>query len=196
MFKICLLFFGISVPLALALLIIPCREQAHQDYAKLLQASKQVHKQEDSLSYSKQLRSEVTKQIWYQDNTPLYIRIESPQSELFFSQHSNQVEVIEQLGNVVCIMQEELYYDEGKPMQKVRYMEGEHARYHYNSRLFIAHNVKLWKYEIEGHTPPEAQPIASSNMSATADSVEFILKNAILDFTAHHMHAILNTEKL
>jgi hypothetical protein len=191
MFKIYLLFFGISVPLALALLIFPCHNQAHEEYARLLQVSKQVHKQD-----AKQLRSEVSKQIWYQDNTPLHIRIESPQSELFFTQHNNQVEVIEQLGNVICIMQEELYYEGDQPMQKVRYMEGEHARYHYNSRLFIAHNVKLWQYEIEGHTPPEVQPIASSIMSATADSVEFVLKNEALDFTACHMRAIFNTEKL
>ncbi len=194
MFKSFLLLFGLSTVLGLGLLIYPCRQKDYDAYTALLQSSNPLQNEALS-SCSQQKRTEVRKRIWYQDDSPLHIRIESPESELFFIQKNNQVEVTEQLGNVICIMQEELYYEAGKPMQKVRYMEGESACYHYHSHLFVAENVKLWKYQLEGHTPPETLLQGNPIMSATASSVEFILKGEKLDFTAHQLRATLNTKE-
>lgn len=193
-FKTYLLLFGLGTVLGLVLHIYPCKQKDYAAYAALLQSSNPLQNEAVS-SCSQQKRTEVRKRIWYQDDAPLHIRIESPESELFFFQKNNQIEVTEQLGSVVCIMQEELYYEAGKPMQKVRYMEGESACYHYHSHLFVAQNVKLWKYQLEGHIPPETFLEGSPIMSATAHSVEFILKGEKLDFTAHQMRAKLNTKE-
>lgn len=194
MFRIYLSLFSLAVVVGVSLLIFPCREKDYTAYEALVQSSNPLQNA-PLLSYSQQKRGDVCKRVWYQDDTPLHIRIESPESELFFFQQDNKVEVIEQLGNVVCIMQEELYYDAGRPMQKVRYMEAERACYHYNSHLFVAEAVKLWKYQLPGHIPPESISDESPLMSATAHSVEFSLKGEKLDFIAHQMRATLNSKE-
>ena len=150
---------------------------------------------ETGISYSQQKREGVCKQIWYQDASPRYFCIESEDSELFFFRQNNKVEVVEQLGSVTCLMQEELFYEEGKPMQKVRYLEAERASYNYNTQLFVAEAVKLWKYQLGGHQPPDHLPKTNPLMQATARSVEFTLQGQKLNFVAHHMKATLNSKE-
>ena len=122
-------------------------------------------------------------------------RIDSDESELFFFRQNTKVEVVEQLGKVICIMQEELYYDGAKPMQRVRYLEAERACYNYNSHLFVAEDAKLWKYQLEGHTPPTKITHTNPLMRATAHSVEFTLKGEKLNFIAHQMKATMNSKE-
>lgn len=194
MFRVCLFLFTLAVVAALGFLIFPCRPKDIAMYEELLQSSNPL-KKDDSLACSQQKRLKVCKRIWYQDKTPLHILIESPESELFLLQQDNLFEITEKLKSVACVMQEELYYVDGKPMQKVRYLEAERACYHYHSHLFIAEDVKLWKFELEGHAPPESLEHQFPLMSATAQTVEFTLKGEKLDFTAHHMRAIFNTKE-
>jgi len=193
MFKIQLFLLGAVLILVIGIGIFPCRSKDYALYDELLKSSN-PESHEKLMSYSQQTRSDVRKQIWYQDETPLYMRIDSGESELFFFRQDNKVEVIEQLGKVTSIMQEELYYAAGKPMQKVRYLEAQRACYNYNSHLFVAEDVKLWKYQLEGHTPPETIQGATPLMRATAHSVEFTLKGEKLDFIAHQMRATVNTK--
>ncbi|HEY4832460.1 MAG TPA: hypothetical protein VIH61_07885, partial [Waddliaceae bacterium] len=160
----------------------------------LLKSSHPENK-ESLLSYSQQKREKVRKQIWYQDTSPLYFRIDSDESELFFFRQNNEVEVVEQLGKVVCIMQEELYFDGAKPMQRVRYLEADQACYNYNSHLFVAEDVRLWKYQLEGHEPPTQFKKTHPLMHATAHSIEFSLRGKKLDFTAHQMRAAVNNRE-
>jgi hypothetical protein len=186
------IFLGTAVVLGIGIAVFPIREHDYAFYNDLLKSS---HPEADdsSLSYSQQKREKVRKQIWYQDETPLYFRIDSDESELFFFRQNSRIEVIEQLGKIVCIMQEELYYDGLKPMQRIRYLEAERACYNYNSHLFIAEDVKLWKYQLEGHTPPDKIAHINPLMHAIAHSIEFTLQGDKLDFIAHQMKATINS---
>lgn len=194
MFKTVACLFFILICGGAAVAIFPIRESDKRLYQELLKSST-ADKDEIALTYSQQKREGVCKQIWYQDDSPLYFRIESAESELFFFRQQNQLEVIEQLGKVKCLMQEDLFYEEERPMQKVRYLEAERASYNYNTQLFIAEEVKLWQYKLEGHTPPAMIEDTKPLMNATAHSVEFTLKGEKLDFTAHQMRAELNSRE-
>lgn len=195
MFKTVAFLFVLLLAIGVGVLIYPVRDQDHAIYDALLKSSN-PEKKEALLSYSQQKREGVSKQIWYQDEAPLYFRIDSADSELFFFRQQNQLEVIEQLGKVTCMMQEELYYEKGEPMQKVRYLEAERACYNYNTHLFVAEEVELWQYKLAGHSAPaciakEERPL----MKAKAHSVEFTLKGEKLDFTAHQMKASVNSRE-
>jgi hypothetical protein len=196
MFKAPLLIgiFFVGIALLLGIAIFPIRERDYAYYEELLKSSNPPS-EEALLSYSQQKREGVCKQIWYQDTTPLYFRIDSAESELFFFRQANQIEVIEQLGDVDCLMQEELYYEEGKPMQRVRHMKAIRACYNYNTHLFVAEEVKLWKYQLPGHSPPTHIDETNPVMRATAHSVEFTLHGNKLDFTAHQMRATMNVKE-
>ena len=80
-------------------------------------------------------------------------------------------------------------------MQKIRYLEAARASYHYNNHLFIAEDVKLWKYQVEGHQPPEEISGLAPLMTATAASVEFTLRGKKMDFVAHKMRATVNSKE-
>jgi hypothetical protein len=191
-----MIILGALFVLAVGTLIFPIKKGDYSLYEALLQSSN-PDTDDSLLSYSQQKREGVSKQIWCQDDTPLFFRIDSDESELFFFRQHGRVEVQELLGKVACIMQEELYFEGTKPMQQVRYMEAERASYNYNSHLFVAEGVKLWKYRLDGHTPPlktlffDATPL----MQATAHTVEFSLKGEKLDFVAHRMKATLNSNE-
>ena len=162
-------------------------------YQELLESSNLTQK--PLITYSQQVRKKVCKEIWYQAASPLYFRIESDDSELFFFHQEGEVEVVEQLETVHCLMQEELYYDDLKPMQLVRYMEAKRASYDYNTQLFVAEEVKLWRYRLEGHEPVLTLTDQEPLMSGTALSVEFTIKGKKLDFQAHHLRAKFNPKE-
>jgi hypothetical protein len=193
MYKLTVVFLGAALVIGIAWMVFPIRESDFALYNELLKSSN-PDKNEAHLSYSQQKREGVCKQIWYQDEAPLYFRIDSDESELFFFRQNNKVEVVEELGKVTCVMQEELYFDGAKPMQKVRYLEAERACYNYNTQLFVAEEAELWKYQLEGHAPPQHKPV-NPLMRATAKSIEFTLKGEKLNFVAHQMKAILNSKE-
>jgi hypothetical protein len=196
-FKSVVVTFIILLGVVVVVAIIPIRRQDKTLYEELMKSSNPDSKEEglSPLSYSQHRREGVSKQIWYQDDAPLYFRIDSAESELFFFRQEGQIEVIEQLGSVACIMQEELFYEGEVPMQKIRYLEAEHACYNYNTHLFVARDVKLWKYQLEGHTPPAKIEHINPLMRATANSVEFTLQGKKLDFIAHQMKASVNSKE-
>ena len=175
-------------------MILPCRHQDYALYDELLKSS--TSEPENQKACSQHTREKVSKQIWYQGSTPLYICIASQESELFFFRHTHEFEVIEELGKVTCLMQEELYYVGDQPMQRVRYIEAEEACYNYNSHLFTAEKAKLWQYQLEEHTPPITIEGLTPLMQAQANSFEFTLSGERVDFTAHRMHVLLPSEKL
>lgn len=191
MFKALLILLSSLLVLGLGLIVFPIKERDRIQYAELCKSSN-PETNEALLSYSEQKRKGVRKQVWYQDEDPLYFRIEGQESELFFFRQNNRVEIVEELTDVTCIMQEDLFYEGEKPMQRVRYLKAERASYNYSSHLFVAENVHLWKYQLEGHTPPDNIEHAKALMRATAQSVEFTLKGNKLNFIAHQMKATVN----
>lgn len=198
------------------------REEDVLAYHQLLENSEAGTKKSDLLAFSRQTREGVTKQIWHETK---HIRIESGESELFFFHQDNQIEIVEELATVRSAIQEEVYYvlpngkeavkhEDGhfylrggetlidptqsglKPMQLVRYLEAEKACYNYNTQLFSARVVKLWKYRLEGHQMAIEFDEQSPIMSGTAHRVEFSLQGKDLDFHAYRMRATFNKEEI
>lgn len=82
-----------------------------------------------------------------------------------------------------------------KPMQLVRYLEAEKACYNYNTQLFSAREVKLWKYRLEGHKLAAEFDEKTPIMTGIAHSVEFSLQGKELDFHAYRMRATFNLKE-
>lgn len=78
------------------------------------------------------------------------------------------------------------------PMQSVRYMEAEKACYNYSTNLFLAQNVILKKYKMQGHARVLSFEDENPLMSGKAQSVEFLIKGKNLEFQAHGMQAKFN----
>lgn len=164
-------------------------------YQELLESSQA--EQNLLLNYSEQTRKSVAKEIWYQESSLLYYRIQSAESQLFFFHQEGAIEVVEELENVRCFMQESLYHDKetGKPMQLVRYLEAEKASYNYNTQIFVAKDVKLWRYRLEGHDPVSAFEGLSPLLSGTARTVEFNFKGKKPDFHAQQFRATFDSKE-
>lgn len=206
--KLFLVLF-LAAALSLGILCFPIRSG---DYLLFEALTKSSHPEESQaqLTFSRQKREQVSKQIWFQNEPPLLCRIDSKESDLFFVRNNDHIEVVEELNDVCCVMQEELYYllpggketislleavPEAVPMQRFRYLEAKKACYNYLSNLFIAEDVKLWKFQTAGHafpTPPFQSDKLEPLMQAEAESVEFTFQDAKIDFIAHHMRAMLN----
>jgi len=199
MFKIQLIVLALALGLGIGLLVFPIQQKDFFLYEAL---TEQSNPDQEAPVCTQQMRENVHKQIWIQDQTPLYFSIQSKNSNLFFFKECSQIEIIEELEDVTCVLQEELFYrfadgttslspQEGaEPWQKTRYLKAEQAHYNYQTHLFVADTVHLWEYQLAGHAPPSTFQGIDPQLEATAQSVEFILNAKELDFTAHKMHAI------
>lgn len=98
-------------------------------YQKLMQS------QDESLEInnytSRQRRLGVQKDIFFSDEGPrLQLRLQSARTQLALDHHDNQVEVVEQMHDVVCCIQEELFYKLSDEREAYRQEDG---------RLLIKH---------------------------------------------------------
>lgn len=221
--KTTLFFLSVAAILSLSIFLLifsTDKDDATDAYQVLEEGSCEVKKNKIAMTnYCEQRREGVTKEIFLRDETTSHVRIISASSEIFFFYEKHAVEVEELLKNVLCTMQEELFYllpdgrevirneaeifvlrkakhtpitvdqKELQPMQYVRFFKAEKARYNYNSGLFIADNVELWKYRLEGHELPSNLKNFNPIMQGTATSAQFVLKNSRFDFQAENLKA-------
>lgn len=161
-------------------------------FQKLMESSSM---KKNHLLYTESLRSNVVKEVWFQEKERHQMRIHSKDSVLFFFNEGKEIEVVEQMGDVECLFQEKLFFQEGIPMQEVRFLKAKKGSYNYTTGLFIAENVFLSKYHLAGHalpkTPLEMQPL----MQGKAEFVEFTLKGEKIDFKAHQFSATFDPKK-
>ena len=157
------------------------------------------------------------------------MKLKADTAELVLENQDFDTRIIENMRQVKCIMQEELYYllptgeevvmhKSGKliikdadeslessfvtvdeslliPMQIVRYMESDFAKYHYKGDLFEANDVLISRYSLKGHdlslgiTELGYQP--KLLMKGKAKKVEFTLNSDSKDFNfkAHQLKA-------
>lgn len=131
------------------------RPQDAKTFEALVRSSDPSKREEAGglITYCQQFRENVTKDVWLRQEKPLYCHIESVDSTLFFFSQGKQVEMIEELDQMECTLQEKLFYsDDGKPMQTVNYIRAARACYNYNTQVLTADNAQLWKYQLPGHT--------------------------------------------
>lgn len=76
-----------------------------------------------------------------------------------------------------------------KPMQKLRFLEADKAVYYYKTNSFVAKEVKLQRFVVEGHELLQNIEGFEPTMKGVAQAVEFTLAGKDLNFRAHHLKA-------
>ena len=93
---------------------------------------------------TKQMRSNVLKDIYVSEKSQrLHHHIESPRSILTAFPSGNSFDLVEQMHNMKCYLQEKLDYsdDMDEPMQQIRFIESQEGIYHYSNHHFDAKQV-------------------------------------------------------
>ncbi|HRD54989.1 MAG TPA: hypothetical protein PLC42_01190 [Parachlamydiaceae bacterium] len=154
---------------------------------------------------------------FFKKGQKMYFRLVADSSKFILDHQGLNTEMAEHMKNVTCYMQEELYYllpdgrevlaledetfslkengekildvKELKPMQLMHKMEAKEGIYYYKSDFFIAKNVKLERFLIEGHELLKSSADAKKIMDGVAESAEFCLKEKNLDFKANQLKA-------
>lgn len=99
------------------------------NYQRLMQS--QDDPQEVNAYTSRQRREGVQKDIFFSKNDQrLQLRLKSAQTELALDHHDRQTEIVEQMSDVTCFIQEELFYKLKDGREAVRQKDG---------RLLIKH---------------------------------------------------------
>lgn len=126
-----------------------------------------------------QKRKQVQKDIWFSQDasTRLHYQIASVGSFLSLTPVGNHFEIVETLEEIRCWMQDKLLpaSEESDPMQQTRYIEAKEGSYCHSSQEFLANDVTLSLFRIEGHTLP----------SGHIDENEAFLRGIARDISFH-----------
>lgn len=160
----------------------------------------QARRQQITTSQSKpfssttQNRLGVRKEIWFtqEDHTRLTYRIESRSSLLTLLPNQDKIDVIENLEDLKCWMQERLLYNttDGK-QQQVRLIEAAKGSYRYTSQQFIANSVTLSLFRLPGHELQLSLNPANAFLKGIAKDVFFSISGKTPQFHAQHFQASL-----
>lgn len=190
----------------------------HEAYQNVIKAASQGEK--DNQGKTTQQRQLVAKDIWFtRDNLPLQLHLRSASSELVFEHHDTRSEIVEKMTDVICYVQEELFYllneetevirDESgklvwrdssdkivaeddpqlKPVQRIRYIVADNAIYYYHSGLLVANEVHLSQFILPGHKLVLTVEGKTPIMKGRAESLEISLLSKGLTFNAKKMTA-------
>jgi len=149
------------------------------------------------LSHSQQIRHGVCKDLWIYDSshTRLHHKIESKQSIMQLCPRGDSIEVLEQLFDVQCWMQEKLSYQQ-PVQQQMRFILAKEGFYNYRTQHFQATDVLLSMYRLpythlpstlQGHTP---------FLRGKASHAFISIKDGIPQFTASQFTASLGDDVL
>lgn len=190
----------------------------HEAYQNVIKVASQGEK--DMQGTTSQQRQLVAKDIWFtRENNPLQLHLRSADSVLVFEHHGNRSEIVEKMTDVICFVQEELFYllnedievirnTSGKlvwrdfpdkevaeddpqlrPVQKIRYIESDNATFYLNTGLLVAHEVHLSQYVLPGHKLILSIEGKTPLMKGRAESLEISLLSKGLTFNAKKMTA-------
>lgn len=149
-----------------------------------------------------QNRKGVSKDVWMtKKGSRFQMRLHSVDSELVFVEAQDRVEMVEYMKDVICWVQEEIFFvlpdgtqvdqdqQGAEPRQVVRYMESDEATYYYRIDQFVANQVHMQRYELPGHRLPDSIDEYQPSMSGTAKKVEISMLGKELKFKAYQLKA-------
>ena len=144
-----------------------------------------------------QMREGVRKEIWFsqEDKSRLHYRIESDSSVLTLAPSKGKFDLIENLSNIRCWMQEKLYEADSIDMQQVRYLKANEGIYRYSQQQFLASSVALSLFRLPGHEL--ATPISTRDafLKGNAQDISFSVSGKTPQFEAHQFTASLRQEE-
>ena len=176
----------------------------HEAYVSLMvDANQSSHNRSSKTAYTAaQIRHDVRKDLFFLEGEVYHeLRLICSSSVMRLHRGSDgKSQLIEDMGGVECLMQEELYYvdSNGKrsatpcelavPMQVIRRCTADCAQYSYQTELCIAQEVEIFRYLCHGHSLNEVKiesliPV----MTGKSASIEFSLAGSELNFKAKQL---------
>ncbi len=139
-----------------------------------------------------QNRQGVVKEIYFAqpDGSRLHYRIESQSSQLTLKPEGSHFDLIEQLQDMRCWMQDKFV----SSSQQVRYLEAAEGIYRYSAQQFLAQSVALSLYHLEGHELPRHLNHVRPFLSGMAQDVAFTITGKVPQFQAQQFKASLGKE--
>ena len=100
---------------------------------------------------TKQIRTDVQKDLWiFNEGFRLHHRMESPRSILTIYPKGDRCELVEEMQDMKCYLQENVQM-EGRSMQQIRFIASASGTYYYSNQYFDAHQVFLALFRIPGN---------------------------------------------
>ncbi len=199
---------------AFGVVLLRPSEGAKADYRELMQKAKpiSVGKLKKDPFIATHQRIGVCKDVFYLDGGQrLHMRVESDRGDIVYESDGSGLDIIEELMNVKCTMQEELFYvlpdgrevvcdsegsyrfrngkpysDRGQlqPMQLVRYIEAEKASYYITKDSLKAGKAEICRYRLPGHELCEVSVMGKLLMKGVADQIDVQLSDKGIQFHA------------
>ena len=147
-----------------------------------------------------QTRSDVRKDIWTaeEDHKRLHYRIESKSSILKLVPGEKKAELVENLQDIKCWMQDKLYTgsSQNAPMQQVRYLEADRGTYRYSAQQFDARTVSISLLRLPGHRLSFDVGAQDAFLKGIAQRVSFSISDGTPQFQAQNFKASIKGNEL
>jgi hypothetical protein len=141
-----------------------------------------------------QMRDNVQKDLWVMnDNERLHFRIFSDHSDLTLQHKEKEMEIIENLKNIQCWIQEKISLPQN--YQFIRYFSSEVGTYRYPSHSFFAPQIFLSFFQLPGSELPSDIFAFSPYLEGIAHRVFFQLTDKVPAFAASHLRALYKLEE-
>jgi len=138
-------------------------------------------------------RKKVQKDIWVSGETfRPHLRITSDNSKLILIQTKGKTDLVEELQNIECWMQDKI--DTSTNTQHVRHFQAEEGTYDFISHHFLAKEINLDFFHFPGILLPNQFPTHQSYLNGTATELTFSFRNRIPFISASHLSAEITME--
>jgi len=157
-----------------------------------LQKKEEIASSTQAIASTHQIREGVRKEIWVsqEDGSRLQYRIASATSTLSILPGEKRVQIMENLHNIHCLMQDKLYTAQGHPEQQVRLLEAKEGVYDYQAHAFQAQTVELSLLRLPGKTLPPSCTSQNAFLSGVAKDVSFSFGEKAPKFHAQQFKAL------
>ena len=144
-----------------------------------------------------QTRGGVRKDLWLsqENQTRLHYRIDSQSSILTLLPIDDKLDIIENLQQIKCWMQDKLYVQGSTLMQQMRFFEAEQGIYQYSSQRFAANSVALSLFRIPGIQLPNSVDPKAAFLRGIAQDVSFSIAGKATHFQAQRFKATLMSQQ-
>jgi hypothetical protein len=137
-----------------------------------------------------QERQGVQKDIFLSQNkTRNHFKIQSEESCVTFTEKNEKIELIENLKNIKCLIQDKIIDENNSFTQQLRYFTAKKGTYVYPSHKFVSDAINLSFFDIPGKSLPETINDFNPYLKGFAKEVYFSLTDKTPQLTAYHFRA-------
>lgn len=182
-----LLGLAITVILALTMEKGEREEQAYQAIA-----SKTASEKASKEYQAEQKRSGIYREIFIQHKGQrLQIRMTAKEGVLTMFHDGKVGGFVEHLTDFECIMQEELYTENGRPMQRLRMIKSNEAYYDFKANTLKTDKMSFARFTAPGYDLPQVVEHLTPILTGKAQSAEITLDEKGPKFHAYHLQVTI-----